>query len=310
MPLDADLEALLDQAAGAPRLELLSVGDARAAFERRPRPPAAEVGRIEERLIDGPGGALRLRIYTPIQGNAAWPLLVFFHGSGFVLCSLDTHDGMCRNLCAGSGYVIVSVDYRLAPDAKFPAGLHDCLAATRWAACHAEELGTIPDFVVVGGDSAGGNMAAVTALRCRDEGGPALAGQLLIYPVTDHYDAEYPSYTENGEGYGLTRPGMQWFWDHYLVSPDQGADPLASPMRAKDLTNLPPALVLTAEFDLLRDEGEAYGARLGRSGVDVRTVRLDGVNHGFFALAGWVAKADLAMSMATEWLRTLVPRGS
>lgn len=304
MPLDADLQALMDKAAGAPRLETLSVAEARLLYEARPRPPAPEVGQVEERSIDGPGGPLRLRIYTPADGTAPRPLLVFYHGSGFVLCSLDTHDGICRNLCAGSGYVVVSVDYRLAPDAKFPAGSDDCLAATRWAATNAGALGTIPGFLVIGGDSAGGNMAAVTSLRCRDEAGPALAGQLLIYPVTDHYSVDYPSYTENAEGYGLSRPGMHWFWDHYLASPDQGANPLASPMRAPDLAGLPPALVLTAEFDPLRDEGEAYGARLAEAGVTARTVRLDGVNHGFLALTGWVAKADVAMAMAVEWLKT------
>jgi acetyl esterase len=179
------------------------------------------------------------------------------------------------------------------------------LSATRWAAANAEALGTIPGFVVIGGDSAGGNMAAVTALRCRDEGGPALAGQLLIYPVTDHYSANHPSYTENAEGYGLSRPGMRWFWDHYLASPDQGTDPLASPMRAVDLSVLPPALVLTAEYDPLRDEGEAYGARLTEAGVDARTVRFDGVNHGFFALKGWVARADTAVGAVVTWLKTI-----
>lgn len=310
MPLDADLKLLLDKAAGLPRLETLSVAEARRQWEARARPPAADVGKVEERSIEGPAGKLRLRVYTPGEGQGPWPLLVFYHGSGFVLCSLDTHDGMCRNLCAGSGYMVVSVDYRLAPDAKFPAGLDDCLAATRWAAANAEALGTIPGFVVVGGDSAGGNMAAVTALRCRDEGGPALAGQLLIYPVTDHYSAEYGSYSENAEGYGLSRVGMQWFWDHYLASPEQAADPLASPVRARDLAGLPPALVLTAEFDLLRDEGEAYGARLEAAGVDVRTVRFDGVNHGFLALKGWVGKADLAMATVVDWLRARAPRVS
>ncbi len=144
MPLDADLKALLDKAAGAPALETLSVAEARRQFEARPRPPAPKVGRVEERSIDGPGRPLRLRIYTPPGPDAARPLLVYYHGSGFVLCSLDTHDGICRNLCAGSGYVVVSVDYRLAPDAQFPAGLEDCLAATRWAAARAAELARSP----------------------------------------------------------------------------------------------------------------------------------------------------------------------
>ena len=303
MPLDADLKALMDKAAGAPRLETLDVAEARRLWEARPRPPAPDVGHVEERSIDGPGGPLRLRVYTPADGAAPRPLLVFYHGSGFVLCSLDTHDGMCRSLCAGSGYVVVSVDYRLAPDAKFPAGVDDCLAATRWAAANADALGTHPGFVVVGGDSAGGNMAAVTALRCRDEAGPALAGQLLIYPVTDHYSTEYPSHVENAEGYRLSRPGMGWFWDQYRAAPEQGDSPLASPMRASNLTGLPPALVLTAEYDPLRDEGEAYGARLAEAGVTARVVRFHGVNHGFFALTGWVARADVAVATAVDWLK-------
>ncbi len=305
MPLDADVQALLGRAAGQPRLETLDVATARRLFEARPRPPAPELGRVEDRRIEGPGGPLRLRIYTPADGAAPRPLLVYFHGSGFVLCSLDTHDGICRNLCAGSGFVVVSVDYRLAPDAKFPAGLDDCLCATRWAEGAAAELGTVEGWLVIGGDSAGGNLAAAVALRCRDEGGPALAGQLLVYPVTDHDGAAYPSVAENAEGYGLTAAGMRWFWDHYLSVPADGTNPLASPMRAPDLSRLPPALVLTAQYDVLRDEGEAYAARLAAAGVPTRVTRFDGVNHGFFALTRWVARADLAMAEAVDWLRAL-----
>jgi len=148
--------------------------------------PPAEIAAVSEETIDGPGGGLRLRIYTP-HGTGPFPLLVFFHGSGFVLCSLDTHDGMCRNLCAGAACVVVSVDYRLAPEHKFPAGPDDCQHATRWAAAHAAELGADPTRTAVAGDNAGANMAAVTALRLRDEGGPALCGQLLLYPVTDYH---------------------------------------------------------------------------------------------------------------------------
>jgi acetyl esterase len=164
-------------------------------------------------MIEGPGGLLTLRIYTP-KGAGPFPLMVFFHGSGFVLCSLDTHDGMCRNLAAGIGCVVVSVDYRLAPEHKFPAGPDDCLAATRWAAAHAAELGVDPARILLAGDSAGGNMAAVTALRVRDEGGPALVGQMLLYPVTDYHTPGTPSYAENAEGYGLTRDTMESFWAH------------------------------------------------------------------------------------------------
>lgn len=190
--------------------------------------PPADLADVSEQTIDGPGGPLRIRSYTP-QGTGPFPLLVFFHGSGFVLCSLDTHDGMCRNLCAGAGCVVASVDYRLAPEHKFPAGINDCLHATRWAAAHAAELGADPACVAVAGDSAGANMAAVTALRLRNEGGPALCGQLLLYPVTDYYTPGTPSYQENAEGYGLTRDTMKWFWDHYLNDASEGAHPYASP---------------------------------------------------------------------------------
>jgi acetyl esterase len=229
--------------------------------------------------------------------------MVFFHGSGFVVCSLDTHDGICRNLCAGTGCVVVSVDYRLAPEAKFPAAPDDCLAATRWAVANAAALGADPGRVFVAGDSAGGNLAAVTALRIRDEGGPALLGQLLIYPVTDYYDPGTPSMVENAEGYGLGRAGMIWFWDHYLRTPADGAHPHASPLRAGRLDGLPPALVVTAEFDPLRDEGEYYAERLRQAGVPTEMKRWDGMNHGFFFWPGVVDRAGAAMDEACAWVR-------
>jgi acetyl esterase len=230
---------------------------------------------------------------------------VCFHGSGFVLCSLDTHDGMCRNLCAGAGCVVASVDYRLAPEHKFPAGIEDCLYATRWAAAHAAELGANPMRIAVAGDSAGANMAAVTALRVRDEGGPTLCGQLLLYPVTDYHTPGTPSYEENAEGYGLTRDTMQWFWAHYLSDDSEGRHPHASPLRAPDLSGLPPALVITAEYDPLRDEGEFYAERLRTAGVPIALTRYDGVNHGFMFWVGVVDKAGVAMNEAGDWLRSV-----
>lgn len=308
MPLDADLKALMDKAAGAPAWHMLDLAEARALYEPRPRPPAPEVGGVAERIVRGPGGGLRLRIYTPPGGDGPHPLLVFFHGGGFVLCSLDSHDGTCRHLCAGSGYVVVSVDYRLAPEAKLPAASDDCLFATRWAAGHAAELNARADCIVVAGDSAGGNLAAVTALRVRDEGGPVLAGQLLVYPVADYHTPGTPSYRENAEGYGLTRESMVQFWRHYLASEGDGAHPHAAPLRAESLERLPPALVFSAEFDPLRDEAEAYGARLAAAGVAVRTIRWDGMAHGFFGLVGWVAKSTAAMGVACEWLREVSAR--
>ncbi len=304
MPIDPQIQVLLDKGTGVPATHTLSVAEARTQYEARVAlmaPPAA-IAAVDERSIAGPGGPLRLRVYRP-QGNGPFPLLVFFHGSGFVLCSLDTHDGMCRNLCAGAGCVVVSVDYRLAPEHKFPAPLDDCLFATRWAAQHAAELSADGSRVAVAGDSAGGNLAAATALRLRDEGGPVLRGQLLIYPVTDYYTPGTPSYRENAEGYGLTRDTMRWFWDHYLADPADAANPYASPLRAATVAQLPPALVVTAEFDPLRDEGEDYAARLRAAGVPAQTSRWDGMNHGFFFWVGVVDKAGAAMAESCAWLR-------
>ena len=231
--------------------------------------------------------------------------MMFFHGSGFVLCSLETHDGMCRNLAAGIGCVVVSVDYRLAPEHKFPKGLNDCLVATRWAAANARELGIDPARIMVAGDSAGGNMAAVVALRVRDECGPALCGQLLLYPVTDYHTPGTPSYAENANGYGLTRDTMEWFWAHYLTSAAESEHPHASPLRAKTLAKLPPAFVMSAEYDPLRDEAELYGKRLKEAGVATEITRRPGMNHGFLFWVGLVGGADSAMADACAWGRRI-----
>ncbi len=305
VPVDPQIQAMLDRAAGLPPTNTLPVAEARARYEALTalRPEAAPVAAVDEREIAGPGGKLKLRIYTP-EGNGSFPLIVFYHGSGFVLCSLDTHDGMARNLCAGAGAVLVSVDYRLAPEHRFPAGPDDCLAATRWAAAHAGELGADATRMVLAGDSAGANLATVTALRLRDEGGPTAIGQLLIYPATTHYSDPMPSYIENAEGYGLTRDTMVWFWDHYLGAAD-GSHPHASPLRATDLSGLPPALVQTAEFDPLRDEGERYAERLIASGVPTQLTRWDGMNHGFIQWANRVDGATAAMAEAAAWLRAI-----
>ncbi|HUC71630.1 MAG TPA: alpha/beta hydrolase [Stellaceae bacterium] len=304
MPVDPQIQALLDKGAGVPATHTLAVDVARAQYEARialmARP--ADIAGVREQMIDVPGGPLRIRIYTP-SGSGPFPLLVFFHGSGFVLCSLDTHDGMCRNLCAGAGCIVASVDYRLAPEHKFPAGVDDCLDATRWAAAHAAELGADARRVAVAGDSAGANLAAVTALRLRDEGGLALCGQLLLYPVTDYHTPGTPSYQENAEGYGLTRDTMKWFWGHYLSDPSEGAHPHAAPLRAPNMSGLPPALVVTAQYDPLRDEGESYAEKLRAAGVATTLTRYPGVNHGFMFWVGVVDKAGAAMNEACEWLR-------
>jgi acetyl esterase len=310
MPVDPQIQKLLALRAALPPLHTLTVQQAREQFASRNIPGLRipHVARVTNRDMQGPGGSLALRIYTPLgegdESSGGHPLMVFFHGSGFVVCSLDTHDGMCRNLCAGTGCVVVSVDYRLAPEHKFPAGSDDCLAATRWAVENAAALGADPGRVFVAGDSAGGNLAAVTALRLRDQGGPALLGQLLIYPVTDYYDPGTPSMAENAEGYGLTRRGMGWFWDHYLADASVAADPYASPLRARDLSGLPPALVVTAEYDPLRDEGELYADRLRQAGVPTQMKRWDGMNHGFFAVPGVVDKASAAIDEACVWVKS------
>lgn len=304
MPLDPQIAALLEAGRAAPQTHTLAVDVARAQYEARTalQAPPAAIARVEERVMEGPGGPLRIRLYTP-DGTGPFPLLVFFHGSGFVLCSLDTHDGICRNLSAGAGCVVASVDYRLAPEHRFPAAPDDCLAATRWCAANAASLGADPARIIVGGDSAGANLAAVTAIRVRDEGGPRLLGQLLLYPVTDFHTPGWPSYAENAEGYGLTRATMEWFWGHYLADPAQGTHPHAAPLRTRSLAGLPPALVTTAEYDPLRDEGEAYADALRAAGVTVAATRWLGMNHGFYGWAGRVEKATAGIAEAAGWLR-------
>lgn len=305
MPVDPQIQTLLDKGTGVPATHTLTVEAARTQYEARISlmAPPAVIGAVNEHAMPGPGGAMTLRIYTPIS-QGPFPLMVFFHGSGFVLCSLNTHDGMCRNLCAGADCVVVSVDYRLAPEHKFPAAV-DCVFATRWAAEHASELNADADRIVVAGDSAGGTLAAVTALRLRDEGGPTLRGQLILYPVTDYHTPGTRSYEENAEGYGLTRDTMKWFWNHYLNDPGEASNPYAAPLRARDLHGLPPAFVVTAQYDPLRDEGEAFAERRRAADVPTRLSRWDGMNHGFLFWVGLVDKAGDAMAEACMWLRAI-----
>jgi len=311
MPVDPQIQDILDVIATLPPMHTLSVAEARERMEKRPESGLriAPVAAVEDRVIARAGGALPMRVYTPI-GSGPFPIVVFFHGSGFVVCSLNSHDAMCRNLCAGSGAVVVSVDYRLAPEHKFPAAPDDCLFATRWVAEHAAELGGDASRIVVAGDSAGGNLATVTALRIRDEGGPKLAGQLLIYPVTDYHSPGTPSYVENAEGYGLSRAGMAWFWHHYLADPKDAVHPHASPARAASLIGLPPALVYSAEYDVLRDEAEIYAHKLREAGVEVRMQRWEGMNHGFFFWVGIVDAAGVAMDEACAWLKQIFGKNS
>ena len=311
MSLHPTLAAMLAKAAALPPVTSVPIAAIRATDATRYKVgvPPDEVASTEDRLIPGPRGDIRIRIYRPDSAAdtaAGHAVTVFFHGSGFVICSIESHDDMCRQICRRSGHVVVSVDYRLAPENKFPAAPDDCLAATRWVAAHAAEFGGDPTRLAVAGDSAGGTMAAVTALRARDEGGPAIKAQLLLYPVTDHYSVQRPSWQERATGYGLTREAMMWFWDHYLEHADQGAHPHASPQRAASVAGLPPAYVVTGEYDLLRDEGEAYAVRLQAVGVPVEVHRYPDMNHGFLFWVGHIESSTVAMDAACSWLKKSV----
>jgi acetyl esterase len=303
MPLDPQAKAILDPLSAAP-LDITSLEPAvvRQLFTSiGPEQTPEEIARVENRTIPGPAGDLPIRIYTP-DGSGPFGVLVYFHGGGFVICDLDTHDGTGRALANGAGCVVVSVDYRLAPEAKFPAAPEDCYAATAWVAKNASELGADAGRLAVAGDSAGGNLAAVVAQMARERGGPRIVHQLLVYPVTD-YSFETDSYRENAEGYLLSRDMMQWFWRQYLPTEEDGANPMASPLRASDLSGLPDATVITAGYDPLRDEGEAYAARLREAGVSTALERYEGMFHGFFAMPGHLDAARHAVDFASAALR-------
>jgi acetyl esterase len=242
------------------------------------------------------GGEITVRVYTPV-GAAPHPGLVFYHGGGWVIGDLDTHDGICRSLANAADCAVASVDYRMGPEHRYPVAAEDAYAAYRWVRDGASRLGIDSARVAVGGDSAGGNLAAVVSLMARDRATPLPVFQLLIYPVTDH-DLDTPSYHENATGYVLTREAMRWFFGHYLARDEQGREPYACPLRAPSLAGLPPALVMTAECDPLRDEGEAYAGRLRDAGVPVTLTRYPGMFHGFFRMTRLLDKARAALDEA------------
>src|SRR5215813_4499747 len=246
MPLDPQAQQVMEQLAalGFPPNHTVSPEQARINAQARPRAAGPEVAKVEQRNIPGPGPAIPVRIYTP-AGPGPFPILVWFHGGGWVVGDLDSADPTARHLSVGAGCVVVSVDYRLAPETKFPGPADDCYAATQWAARHAAQLHGDADRIAVGGDSAGGNLAAAVSLMARDRSGPALAFKLLVYPVTQR-DYTTNSYQSYADGYLLSRASMQWYWDHYLRGPADASDPYAAPLAAQDLGGLPPALVITA----------------------------------------------------------------
>lgn len=323
VPLDKDTADVLQQLEqrGAPELSEMSPVAARGLSFAAPETEPVPVASVTNRLIPAaslPGADdpsmrspflaaghsnhdIPIRIYQPLvpAGKGA---LIYFHGGGWVLGDLDSHDSICRRLAGGAGVSVIAVDYRLAPEAPFPAPLQDCYAATRWVANNAAELGIDSHRIAIGGDSAGGNLAAAVALLARDESWPTIRFQLLVYPVTDaRFDT--PSYRDNASGYMLTRRTMMWFWDQYLPDLSERSQPLASPLRADSYAALPPALVQTAEYDPLRDEGEAYANAMSSAGVKVQHTRYSGLIHGFLGMYETVPASRAAIREATSALR-------
>jgi len=307
----AVMEAMAAQ--GAPPIESLPVDEARKATEglKMLAGDPEQVARVEDRKIPGKAGAIPVRIYTPEKSAAEkdgpFPVLVYIHGGGWVICDLDTHDNICRAISRRSGAVVVSVDYRLAPEHKYPAALEDCLSAVQWVAVNAAALGADPSRIAVGGDSAGANMATVVAVQCRDAGGPALGLQILIYPVTDCTMSSTPSSREFAEDHFLTASSMQWFMDTYFANFEDRRTPQASPAFIKDLSGLPPALVITAECDPLCSEGEAYAKRMEAAGVPVIYTRYDGMIHAFFGMLGAIPAAGKAADQVANAVRSMQP---
>ena len=314
--LHPDARALIDllEVRGVPPIHTLQPIEARAAYRDRrtyTQPAAPAVGAVRDTHCSGPHGRIPLRVYRPIDAvaapsiDAALPVLVYYHGGGWTIGDLDTHDVLCRQLCNGSGAVVVSVDYRIGPEHRFPAAVDDCLAATRWVVDAARELGIDASRLAVGGDSAGGNLAAVVAILARDAGDLPIAYQLLIYPATD-MRRHHASHTTNGRGYLLTSETISYYHDHYIADVAHDLDWRASPLLHADLAGLPRALVLTAGFDPLRDEGLEYADRLVAAGNRATHVCYERQIHGFITMGRVIDEANSAVTLcAAELARAL-----
>jgi acetyl esterase len=305
MALHPQCKAFLDMlaAAGGPGIHELPVDEARKVPYRMIElgGPEEPVAQVDARTLPGPV-PIPVRVYRPSAAQDL-PALVYFHGGGFVICNLDTHDRACRMLANASGCVVVSVDYRLAPENKFPAAVEDAYSATRYVAEHASEFGVDPSRIAVGGDSAGANLATVVTLMARDRGGPALKFQLLIYPVTDFTEHATQSERDYGQGHFLEEEQMDWFADQYFATQADRHSPYASPSKASDVRGLPPAMVITGECDPLRDQGEAYAEQLRSAGVAVALKRYEGMIHPFVSLAGIVDAGRDAINDSASAMR-------
>jgi acetyl esterase len=308
MPLDREAELIVNliKQSGLPDMWQLTPDQAREQYQLRVAKlaPTESIFRTFDRRIPGPGSDLTLRVYQPREARPGerFPVLAWFHGGGFVIGNLDTHDHACRALANQADCMVVAVDYRLAPECKFPAAVDDCMAAVRWLALHAPEIGADPARIALGGDSAGGNLAAVCAILARNDGYPKLAHQLLIYPCTAP-EPETPSHHKFAEGYVLTRNSITWFYKQYVRSPREFNDFRFAPLVAEDLSNLPPALVLVAGYDPLRDEGVDYAKRLIEAGNRVTLVNYEGIVHGFYLMGGAVSAARRAIAQSAAALR-------
>ncbi len=308
MSLDAIVKGLLDEMAASPLPKLWEVAPAQGREMYRMisttmEPQGISIGKIDNMSIPGPVGPIQIRIYTPVaSGGTALPVLVYFHGGGFVIGDLETHDTLCRTLANETGAKVIAVDYRLAPEHKFPAAPDDCYAAVKWVETNAASLGVDPNRIAVGGDSAGGNLAAVMCLMAKQKGGPHLVFQLLIYPVTQ-MRANTDSMKSFAEGYFLEKRTMDWFFDQYATPETDPNDPRISPLTASDLAGLPRAYIVTAGFDPLRDEGKAYADKLNRAGVAAVYVDYPTMIHGFFGMSGVLPQARQAITEASAALR-------
>lgn len=303
MPLDPQAQKLLDlsRAVGSLPLNAFSVDDARRimAAGLASVAPIEIVGKVHDDTIPTQETEIPIRVYTPF-GDGPFPILIYFHGGGWVLNSIETHDRVCRYICNKARVIVVSVGYRLAPENKFPAAVDDAYAATSWVSKNAHILGGLPTRLAVGGDSSGATLATVCALMAVDRGGPPIRYQLLFYPVTDHYSRGTSSYEEMANGYILTKELMMWYWDHYLNVGEDINNPYICPLRMSDMSGLPPTLIVTAEYDILRDEGELYAKMLQEAGVPTVFKLYEGMMHGFILRLDQLDAAKAALDFGCE----------
>jgi acetyl esterase len=308
MPLDPQVQAVLDtvKEANLPELWELTPDQARAEYRKRANRLKIDVDihHSEDRRIKGPGSDIPIRIYTPreLKPGEKLPVLVWYHGGGYVIGDLDTHDSVCRALANETDCIVVAVDYRLAPESKFPAAVDDCKAALKWVAAHASEFNADAKRIAVGGDSAGANLAAVVSILARDAGAPKISFQLLLYPATAP-EPETKSHHAFAEGYLLTRKTITWFFSHYVRTPKDMKDFRYAPLETDDLSSLPPALIVVAGYDPLRDEGIKYAEALIHAGNSVRLSNYEGMVHGFFLMGGAIDAARRAISESASMMR-------